>query len=213
MQFPLDLHNHSRWSKDSFLDPLAVLRTARKRGLRGMAITDHGTIRGGLEARRVNPFDDFLVIVGAEIRTEIGDVVGLFLEKEITGTTFAAVAAEIHAQNGLVLLPHPGKLPTSLVQPFLPQIDLIEVWNARSKPKWNHAAALLAEEARKPVTAASDAHGKFEIARAYTILEVENLHTVRDDLLKAPRTLVRRRTNFYLSHVLSVLTERWKQRF
>lgn len=210
MQFALDLHNHTRFSRDSRLDPLSVIRLARKRGLQGIAVTDHGTIRGGVEMRDENPFKDFLVIVGTEIHTEIGDVIGLFLEQEIQSTSFDGIAREIHGQGGLVLLPHPGKMSIELVKPWLRHIDLVEVWNARSKITWNTAAAALAEQARKPTVACSDAHCGFEIARAYTILSTEGMHSVRNDLLTAPRSFVRRSTNFYVSHIASSLTERWK---
>lgn len=212
MPFALDLHGHSRHSYDSLLDPVAVIRRARRRGLNATAITDHGTIKGGLEARERNPFSDFFVIVGVEIRTEIGDVVGLFLEKEIVATSFDAVADEIHAQGGLVLLPHPGKLPVDLVMPHLSRIDMIEIWNARSKEKWNVSAERLGNQSGKPTVACSDAHSRFEIGRAYTILQIDDAKNLKRDLLTAPRTFVRGHTNFYLSHVASVLTERWKSR-
>ncbi len=210
MRLALDLHNHSRHSYDSLLEPLKIIKKARARGLNGMAITDHGTIAGGLAMKQVNPYEDFLVIVGAEIRTEIGDIVGLFLTREITATSFREVAKQIHDQGGLVLLPHPGKLPVSLVEPYIDSIDLIEEWNARSKEKWNKCALELANRFDKPVLANSDAHSSFEIATAYTILEAASISTVRSDLLLAPRTLHRGKTNFYLSHITSVLTEKWK---
>ena len=45
-----DLHVHSKYSSDGVLDPENIVRIARKRGLAGIAVTDHNTIRGGIEA-------------------------------------------------------------------------------------------------------------------------------------------------------------------
>ena len=70
-----------------------------------MAITDHGTIQGGL-ATRVSSPNSFIVIVGAEIKTEFGDIVGLFLNEEIKSHRINEVIDEISDQSGLIVLPH-----------------------------------------------------------------------------------------------------------
>ena len=69
-----DLHIHTRCSRDSLMDPARVVKVARMRGLAAIAVTDHNTIRGGLLAREANPDEGFEVVVGAEIKTEYGDV-------------------------------------------------------------------------------------------------------------------------------------------
>jgi len=43
-----DLHIHSKYSHDSLLSPDNILKVARKRGLGGIAVTDHNTILGGI---------------------------------------------------------------------------------------------------------------------------------------------------------------------
>ena len=65
-----DLHVHSKYSYDSFTSPEKIIKVAKKRGLDGVAITAHGTIKGGIEAPKIHKDKDFQVIVGAEIKTE-----------------------------------------------------------------------------------------------------------------------------------------------
>jgi len=78
----LDLHIHSKYSSDGVLDPEKIVKIAAKRGLNGVAITDHNTIIGGLKAKNYET-EDFKVIVGSEISTERGEIIGLFLKEEI----------------------------------------------------------------------------------------------------------------------------------
>ncbi|MHB9146287.1 MAG: PHP domain-containing protein [Symbiobacteriia bacterium] len=115
----LDLHSHSLYSGDSRLLPREMVRLARERGLNGIAVTDHETVQGGLEARAANDDPCFLVIPGVEYATEYGHVVGLFLERELDGlpvrrhpaehmrVPFQQVVKAIHAQGGLAVLAHP----------------------------------------------------------------------------------------------------------
>ena len=61
------------------------MKIAKKRGLNGIAITDHDTIKGSVEAIKNKP-EGLDVICGAEIKTDRGDVIGLFLTEEITAS-------------------------------------------------------------------------------------------------------------------------------
>ncbi len=78
-----DFHLHSSYSRDGTIRPADVMKIAKKRGLNGIAITDHGTIKGSVEAIKNKP-EGLDVICGAEIKTDRGDVIGLFLQEEIT---------------------------------------------------------------------------------------------------------------------------------
>jgi len=71
----LDLHIHSKYSKDSLLKPETILKVAKKRGLGGIAVTDHNTIKGGLFTQKINDDKNFVVIVGSDIKTEYGDII------------------------------------------------------------------------------------------------------------------------------------------
>lgn len=71
-----DLHVHTKYSKDSLLNPKTVLKIAKKKGLNGIAITDYNTIKGALATQKINDDENFTVIVGSEIKTEYGDTIG-----------------------------------------------------------------------------------------------------------------------------------------
>ncbi|MBF0244531.1 MAG: glycosyltransferase [Planctomycetes bacterium] len=127
----VDLHVHTRHSFDSKADVAAVLRRAQKAGLKAIAITDHDSLEGVLEARRLAPAG-LLVISGVEVRTDNGDLIGLFVEEPIRSRVFAEVVAEIRAQGGVVLLPHPFRSRKSMHCELPPQVDVFEVCNGRA---------------------------------------------------------------------------------
>ena len=102
-----DLHIHTRNSRCSGLSPKAVLKTAKKQGLDGIAVTDHNSIKGGLEVARLNKDKNFKVIVGSEIKTNKGEVLGYYLNKDIKSRDFFDVIDSIHRQGGLAVIAHP----------------------------------------------------------------------------------------------------------
>lgn len=156
-----------------------MLKTAKKRGLNGIAVTDHGTIKGALKVKELNKDKDFEVIVGDEISTPKGDVLTYYLHKPIKSTDFFEVVEEVKKQNGLVVIPHPFRTSTNPHHKFkLPfekvknKIDAIECFNARMLFSGdNKKAEDIANKFNFAKTGGSDAHFKFEIATAYTIFD------------------------------------------
>jgi hypothetical protein len=130
---------------------------AKKKGLNGIAITDHNTILGAIEARRINDDPEFIVIIGQEIATEVGDLIGLFLHNEVRSRDSKEVADEIHSQGGIVVMPHPCNWRLS-DEKILQYIDVIECFNSRASVQINENAIKLAEKHCKPVVCGSDAH-------------------------------------------------------
>ncbi|MDI6720312.1 MAG: PHP domain-containing protein [Methanomicrobiales archaeon] len=165
----LDLHVHSCYSYDSLLRPETILRRAKAMGLTGVAITDHGTIQGALRAHRVNRDEEFTVIVGCEILTDIGDILGLFLHDEIRSTSFPEVIDEIRSQDGLVVLPHPFRGHT-LSDVVIRSIDAVEVFNARASETQNVQSQEMARRYSLPASAGSDAHTAAEIGLGRIVL-------------------------------------------
>ncbi len=78
----LDLHIHSQYSEDAIGSPKDIIKSLKKKGLQGMAITDHNTVEGGLKAVKIAP-KDFIVIPGIEISTADGHMLALNVEKNI----------------------------------------------------------------------------------------------------------------------------------
>lgn len=165
----VDLHMHTRHSKDCLSEPADVVATARRLGLDRIAITDHDEIEGAFEAQRSAPD---LVIVGEEVRTAEGlDLIGLFLSEHIVpGGGFREVADAIHAQGGITYLPHPfdrwrGSDETYLAS-VVDCVDVVEVFNARvHESERNERARAWADQHGLPIGAGSDAHTLREIGR------------------------------------------------
>jgi len=78
----LDLHIHSQYSEDASGTPLEIAKVLKKKGLNGMAITDHNTIEGGLSALKAAS-KDFVVIPGIEISTKDGHIIALNVRETI----------------------------------------------------------------------------------------------------------------------------------
>jgi len=174
----IDMHVHTRYSKDATLSLEAIIESCRQRGLDGVAITDHNTIAGALALKEIAPRPGgrpFLVIVGEEIDTTKGEILGLFLKEAIPGgLTPEEAMARIREQGGLVGVSHPLDRVRRLAmrQPalldILEELDFLEGFNSRvTFPSDNRKAQALAQAQGLPITAGSDAHTAYEIGRAY----------------------------------------------
>ena len=170
-----DFHVHSHHSKDCVSPVADILERAREVGLDVVAITDHDSVAGGLEAREIADRYGVRVIVGEECKTAEGEVVGLFLERTIPpGMTFAETVAAIKEQNGVVYVPHPfDRLHTvpsaAVLRANVTDIDVLEVFNSRlAFPGFNEQAERFARRYRVPAAAGSDAHVLASIGTALT---------------------------------------------
>ena len=100
-----DFHIHTEHSPDSTLPVRSLVRRCQAKGLGLIAVTDHNSLDGALEAREVA---DFPVIVGEEVTTADGELTGLFLTEPIPrGLSALETARRIKGQGGLVSIPHP----------------------------------------------------------------------------------------------------------
>jgi predicted metal-dependent phosphoesterase TrpH len=165
-----------------------VAKVAAERGLTHLAITDHGRLEGAFAARDAAPVG-LTVIVGEEISTLDGDLIGLFLERPVPGGLPAAEAvAAVREQGGLVGLAHPydrfrgstlaraarnGGAPASggAIDALGLLVDYVEAFNARVPfGGANVRAAEWASVHGLPGVAVSDAHTLFEVGISYNIL-------------------------------------------
>ena len=177
----VDLHSHTSASFDSLASPRSVVRAAASRGLTHLAITDHDRIDGALEAREIAAREglSLTVLVGQEIRTRDGDLIGVFLDRPIPSglDPFDAIEA-VRAQGGLVGIPHPfdrfrgSLLGGGEVEGLAALVDWVESHNARIMiGNGNQRAAEFAAEHRLAGIAVSDAHSVLEIGVAYVALD------------------------------------------
>ena len=175
MTVRVDLHVHTRYSPDSTTSPVRLVKRCLDVGLSCIAVTDHHTIRGALAVARIAPFR---VIIGAEVKSSDGDMVGLFLREEVPrGRSAVETAERIHGQGGLVSLPHPydavrrSVLTPQALAEVLPHADLVEGFNARNTfASANRRARETAREYGLPTIAVSDAHHPIELGGTYVEL-------------------------------------------
>ena len=103
-----DLHVHTCYSLDCLTSPENIISYCLQTGINCLAIADHGTIEGALLLKKLAPFT---IIIAEEIRTPGGEIMGLFLTKEIPShRSVNETIQQIQDQNGLVCIPHPGHL-------------------------------------------------------------------------------------------------------
>ena len=179
-----DFHIHTRFSRDSLLTEEKFIRKAIERGLTHAVVTNHNNVEGAIAVRdkvaELGLTDQLTVILGEEVSTSDGEVVGVFLTTTIPrGLSANETADEIHRQGGLVSIPHP-------FDPFrgshikegplrnladVGKIDMIEVFNCRvTLQRHNDEAAEFAQRYGIPGIAASDSHSGMEVAMAFNAM-------------------------------------------
>ena len=173
--YAIDFHVHTSYSFDCLTPPQLVIEAARRRGLDAIAVTDHDTIRGALATVEVNRYNDFLVIPGIEVKSDRGDIIGLYVTREIKSRSFDEVIREIHDQGALVYLPHPirtfGSKGSADVRLRYPEIKLWERYNGRySASDFEKADDLFGLLPMPPVLCGSDAHFCWEVGLFRTLL-------------------------------------------
>jgi predicted metal-dependent phosphoesterase TrpH/glycosyltransferase involved in cell wall biosynthesis len=160
-----DLHMHTEHSHDCSVPVPDLLDYAERIGLGAIAITDHNVFSGAQEAVGLARGRSLTVIPGEEVKTDAGEVIGLFLDEEIPrGMSWADTIAAIREQGGIVYLPHPfDRLHTipdaRTLHGHLAEIDVFEVYNARLLfDGFNDEALRFARKYNLTMGAGSDAH-------------------------------------------------------
>lgn len=197
-----DLHIHTKYSEDCFSEPLKILKFSEKRGLTAIAITDHNTLKGSLITSKIKRAN-IIVIKGMEIKTNIGDIIGLFIEEEIKSRNYLEVIDEIKEQDGLVYFPHPFKAHKKILSK---NIDVVEIFNSRIKPEENMKAKNFAEKNRKAIGAGSDAHTYWEIGLAgIKIKDVDDIESIRKAIVKKKVEIFGHYSPIYLKKISKLI--------
>ncbi|MCJ7617633.1 MAG: hypothetical protein MUO43_13960 [Desulfobacterales bacterium] len=129
MSVRLDLHVHSESHGKGFIDADLLRESLKRNGLDGVAITNFFNISHALFLKK--EVKEYIVIVGQEIMTKDGHIVGLGLKKNIPNCLSAEDTIDIiHEQGGLAVAVHPYlHLGLGGKTPYLP-VDAVEVYNA-----------------------------------------------------------------------------------
>lgn len=182
--FTIDLHTHSQASPDGAL----TLADYERSPLDFIAITDHDRIDFALKAQAKLGNK---IIVGEEITTSDGELIGLFLAQAIPpGLTAAQTIAAIKKQGGLVYVPHPFETVRKGVQKatldaIAKDVDIIETHNGRAifQNYGCHARAWVKEH-KVAAASSSDAHGPYGWNRTYSYIAGRPIADTLPDLLR-----------------------------
>lgn len=171
----VDLHTHSSASHDGGLNQNDYKQALGSGALDYIAVTDHNQTEFAVELQKSLGKQ---IIVGEEIMTSEGEIIGLFLKRTIEpGLSLQQTAQAIHEQGGLVYIPHPfetvrkGVTKASLDH-IASQVDIVEAYNARAVfQNKGPQAVTWARLAGKSMAASSDAHGRRGLGSSYSIIE------------------------------------------
>ncbi len=200
-----DIHTHTMYSgfseysylsyPDSVTTPRTSVRVAQKLGLDVLCITDHNSIKGGIEAHKYNRE---LVVIGEEISSIDGEIIGLFLQESVEpGLSGEETIEHIHEQDGIAIAPHPFSAHCSCVgrKMHTLKLDGIEVFNAVHRDGYSNAIALDSCNGHA-MLGGSDAHASCMIGNGYTLFNGSS----QEDL----RYAIRKRQTSYGGDVASI---------
>jgi len=174
LRLKIDLHVHTRYSHDSTTTLDQIIAYSKKRGLDGVAITDHDVVEGALKL--VQEAKELVVIPGVEVTTSHGHVLALNITKPIpTELSPFETIQIIHEAGGIAVVAHPTVFYKGLRGHVNSNFDAVEVINASAFPFFlsTYLSQKLAVRLNLPQTAGSDAHYASEIGLAYTVVDTE----------------------------------------
>lgn len=175
MSLKIDLHVHSVGSQDSLLTFKSIQNALESRKLDVVAITDHDDISFAQQAQKTIGNK---IIIGEEINTLQGEIIGLYLTTKIApGQSLSKTVEQIKLQGGLVYVPHPFEnvrkgISYQDLLSIVDKIDLIEIFNGRAMiGNQTKLAQKFANQYHLVGVASSDAHGQRGWGRTYTLIQ------------------------------------------
>ena len=209
----VDMHCHTRLSKDSLNDPRKLVLAAAEAGMGALCVTDHNGLANALALSRMDDLP-IKVIPSEEVKSADGEIIGYFLSDLVPkGLTPHETARRIREQGGLVGIPHPfdsmrsaSRLKTHALERLVEAglVDIIEVFNARSHNPADNANALqYAKKHNLAMSAGSDAHTLREVGRAY--VEVSPFNTAQEFLAALHQGKINGVVSSRLIHIGSTL--------
>lgn len=192
----IDLHVHTANSLDSWITPETLPALAKRKGLDGIAVTDHSTTSAWPAVEKAARKLGITVIRGEEVGVRpagrlVGEIIGIFMSDFVDGRgkTSVEVIDSLKSQGAVVVLPHPFDryrkiFPEEELRELAVKVDAVEVFNPRVfLPELNRKAKAFAEEFGLPETAGSDAHASWEVGKAYTEANANTPEQFRKALL------------------------------
>ncbi len=182
----LDLHVHTRHSRDAKGTVLELANAAKSAGLDGFAVTDHDTVAGHAEIRDASRETGLLIVPGVEVSTRDGHLLALGIEEAPEPEQpMLRTIKRIHAAGGVAIPSHPlrrtgiGDNLRSLAE----RLAVAEARNARERRAAQERTEAFVAEVGLAGTGGSDAHWITDIGTAWTEMQVSCRDV--DDVLSA----------------------------
>lgn len=181
-----ELHCHSKYSKGTKIpaegipSPSEIIRTAKKTGLDGVALTDHDNVRGWKEAKKEAEKQGILFIPGEEIESRKGHILGLGITEHIRpGQSVGETLDKIREQGGVSVAAHPFEPRGKGIKHEMGKADAVEVFNAMSVDRLsNIATERLAKKMGKPMVSGSDAHNLSTLGLTKNKIDAQELEGI-----------------------------------
>lgn len=186
-----EFHTHTRFSKDSILNKFFILLMLKLKKIKLIAITDHNEVKGAIKYQKFLKKFNIDVIVGEEVMTDSGEIIGLFLNKTIEPLQSPEqTVKQIKEQNGIVYLPHPydeKRYKTVLKEEkqikLKDKIDFIEIHNGRNiSEKYSDKQKDIQQKLMITPIIGSDAHTFIELGRNYIEIEYTNIEDFKNNM-------------------------------
>jgi len=205
------LHVHTDYSDDSDNEVGHLLESAGQLGVHCLAVTDHDSIEGA-ETLAAEAGPELEVIVGEEISTSDGHLIGLFLQEHVKpGMSPRRTAEAIKGQGGLVVVPHPFNSLFSCglrgaLFDLVDLIDIVEISNAQNLlPFPNRRAASFARQYGLPGLVGVDTHHQNSLDACYQWLEpFDGPGSFLESIARARLVAGRHRLNYFVRTALYI---------
>lgn len=203
----IDFHTHTYYSNDCLFSPETIIKAALKKGLDGIAITDHNTIAGWPAAISAAKKLGAVLILGEEIKINrrgrtVGEVLGYFLTQKVNpkGKTVEQVIEEIKKQGGLAVIAHPFNWvrPFKDLEKYKNTADAVESFNSRTQSKKaNQRTFEFSKKNNLAMTAGSDCHSPFEAGLAYVEADAKTPEEFKELILSRKAKICGQQAPFY----------------
>lgn len=176
----VDCHTHTNVSFDSSTSPEKFVKAICDANMDAVCVCDHNTLAGARAVQALDP--PFQVVIGEEIGTNAGELIGLFVLESIPSKRSPQWTIDaIHEQGALVMVPHPfcrvvpSHIRKKALYAIAEKVDIVEVVNARNNlPADERKAMAFARKHNLPACAGSDGHEPASLGMGYVLMDPFN---------------------------------------
>ncbi|MEE9613118.1 MAG: PHP domain-containing protein [Desulfatiglandales bacterium] len=176
----IDLHCHSKYSYDNYLEPEELIETALEKHLDGVCFTEHHSMMVSRPVEKISVPEGFYVFRGLEISTDRGHMLVYGLKDDAWNKwsrnnylDASAVVDIVHNLGGICVPAHPFRGWDSLGEDIMriDGFDALETHNGLNSKDENQKAIQAAHLRNLPSIGGSDCHNREQVGTAYTVFK------------------------------------------